>query len=169
MQPKLLYLEQPIKRYTFEMPKLKLWVESICEGKVLNLFAGKTKLNVDEIRNDLDGEVFANYHMDAFEFINYWILEQKGKFDTVIVDPPYSDRKSMEKYGGRIVSKFRKLKDILPQIVNDNGIVISCGYHSTCLGRSRGFEKEQICLIGHSGSYHDTLVLVERKVANYLL
>ncbi len=160
---KFTYLEQPIKRYTFEMPKLKLWVESICEGKVLNLFAGRTKLNTDEIRNDLDKDVFTEYHMDAFDFINYWIENKKEKFDTVILDPPYSHRKSMEKYGGRIVSKFRKIKDILPEIINNNGIVISCGYHSTCLGKSRGFEKEHICLIGHSGSYHDTIVLIERK------
>lgn len=166
---KLTYIEQPIKRYTFEMPKLKLWVESICEGKVLNLFAGKTKLNIDEIRNDLDTEVIADYHMDAFEFVNYWIENKKDKFDTIIVDPPYSLRKSMEKYGGRVVSKFRKIKDILPEIINDNGIVISCGYHSTCLGKSRGFEKENICLIGHAGSYHDTIVLVERRVTNYLV
>lgn len=169
MQPKLIYFEQPIKRYTFEMTKLKHWVESICEGKVLNLFAGKTKLNVDEIRNDMDINVKADYHMDAFEFVNFWIENKKEKFDTVIVDPPYSDRKSMEKYGGRIVSKFRKIKDILPQIINNNGIVISCGYHSTCLGKSRGFSKEHICIIGHGGSYHDTLILVERKIINYLV
>lgn len=42
------YLMQPPRKYTFEMPKLKEWTESYCKGKVLNLFAGKTHLNVDE-------------------------------------------------------------------------------------------------------------------------
>ncbi len=164
MEIKLTYMEQPIKRYTFEMPKLKLWVEATCKGKVLNLFSGRTKLNIDEIRNDLNEEMPANYHMDAFKFVNYWYENKYNKFDTIILDPPYSLRKSMEKYNGKIVSQFRKIKDILPSIINDNGIIISCGYHSTCLGKSRGFKKEHICLIGHAGSYHDTIVLVERKI-----
>lgn len=169
MQPKLTYLEQPTRRYTFEMPKLKIWIESICEGKVLNLFAGRTKLNVDEIRNDIDTEVFSDYHMDAFDFINYWKQEKHPKFNTIILDPPYTSRKSMEKYGGRMISNFQKVKELVPSILENNGLVIFCGYSSSGMGKSRGFGKEHICLIGHGGSHEDTIVLVERKVSNYLV
>ena len=38
---KLEYILQPPKKWTFEQPKLKKWVESYCKGTVLNLFAGK--------------------------------------------------------------------------------------------------------------------------------
>ncbi len=159
---RLYYMEQPIKKFTFEMPKVRLWVESNVEGKILNLFSGNTKLNCNEIRNDLNPVMLADYHMDAFDFVNY--AKDNGiKFDTIILDPPYSLRKSMEKYQGKIVSNFRKIKDILPDIINDNGIVITFGYHSTCMGKSRGFYKEKLLIIGHGGSYHDTIAVVERK------
>ena len=39
------YLSQPPRKYTFEQPQLKEWTEKWCQGKVLNLFAGKTKLD----------------------------------------------------------------------------------------------------------------------------
>lgn len=55
------YLVQPPKRYTFEQPKLKEWVEQNCSGKVLNLFAGIVKLNVNEVRVDIDKNVPAEY------------------------------------------------------------------------------------------------------------
>lgn len=48
------YLKQPIRKYTFEAPKIRKWVENRCKGFTLNLFAGKTLLEVDKLRNDMD-------------------------------------------------------------------------------------------------------------------
>ena len=57
------YLVQPPKKWTFEQPKLKEWVKSWCcvqdMGDVLNLFAGKTKLDLDEVRVDISEEFTA--------------------------------------------------------------------------------------------------------------
>ena len=61
------YLTQPPRSYTFEMPKLKLWIESQCVGKVLNLFGGKIRLNVDEVSNDIDTNVNTTYHIDTLK------------------------------------------------------------------------------------------------------
>lgn len=65
---KLDYIKCPLHRYTFKVKPIKVWTERNCEGKTLNLFAGRTKLNIDEIRNDLDAEALADYRMDALEF-----------------------------------------------------------------------------------------------------
>jgi len=140
---------------------MKEWVETNCEGKTLNLFAGKTKLLVNEIRNDLDGEMLADYHMDALAFVLDWNGE---KFNTVLLDPPYAYRKSMEMYKGIIASPFRQLKDAIPDILKDNGIVITFGYHSTVMGTGRGFKVERICLFSHGGAIHDTIATIERKI-----
>jgi len=51
-----------LRRYTFESPKIKEWVESRAEGNVLNLFAGKTLLNLNEVRNDVDESMNAIHH-----------------------------------------------------------------------------------------------------------
>lgn len=161
----LFYMRQPPKKYTFEQQKLKEFVEENCNGEVLNLFAGKTRLNVSETRVDLSDEFKPDYCMEAFDFVCY--AKEKGwKFDTIILDPPYSLRKSMEKYNGKICSTFNKIKGELPFILNKEGTIISLGYHSSCMGKVRGFKTEKICLIGHGGSHHDTICLIEKMGEN---
>jgi len=155
------YIKCPLNRYTFSVTPIRVWVEKNCEGRTLNLFAGKTKLFVDEVRNDLDSDMLADYHLDALAFVLNWNGE---KFDTVLLDPPYAYRKSMEMYKGIIASPFRQLKDAIPDILKDNGIVITFGYHSTVMGTGRGFKVERICLFSHGGAIHDTIATIERKI-----
>ncbi len=155
------YMAQPPKRYTFEQPKLKAWVESWCMGSVLNLFCGTTKLNVDEIRVDTDPSVNPDYCMDAYEFVRFCV-DNGIMFDTVILDPPYNVRKSREKYEGRWIGQLTKIKNMLPKVLNDGGRVISLGYSTVGMSHSRGFEKIAICLVCHNGDHNDTLCLVEK-------
>ncbi len=161
------YLTQPPKRYTFQQPKLREWTEKQCKGKVLNLFAGTTKLNVDEVRVDIDKNVPADYYMDAFEFVNL-AKEQGMKFDTIILDPPYNLRKSREKYGGKYIGSLTKIKNALLPLMNENCIVISYGYDTVGMSKSRGFKKIGVCVICHNGDHNDTLCLVEQLIATPL-
>lgn len=151
------YLCQPPKRYTFEQPKLKKWCEEWSKGKVLNLFAGTTKMNLDEYRVDIDASTNPDFCGDAFEFVTTTTI----KFDTIILDPPYNLRKSREKYGGRFIGSFTKIKNELVRIINDGGRVITFGYDTVGMSRSRGFEKVAICVVCHNGDHNDTLCLVE--------
>ena len=152
------YMYQQPSRYTFEQPELKKWVEKWCKGKVLNLFAGTTKLNVDEFRVDIDGEVKPDYCGDAYEFIKTTNL----KFDTIVLDPPYNIRKAREKYEGRFIGKLTKVKNILNRVLNDGCRIISLGYDTVGMGRSRNFKKIAICVVCHNGDHNDTLGLVEQ-------
>lgn len=153
----IVYLTQPPKRYTFEQPKLREWVEQQCKGKVLNLFAGRTKLNVDEYRVDFDKDVPADHYGDAFDFVS----KTEMRFDTIILDPPWSIRKSREKYGGRVVGSFTKIKNVLRRILNKNGRVITVGYSSTGMSKSRGFEKVALAIVCHNGDHDDSFAIVE--------
>ena len=155
------YLKQPPKKYTFEQPQLKLWVEQWCIGKVLNLFGGKVRLSVDEISNDIDPEMPTDFHMDAFELVSSL---PDGSFNTIVLDPPYNIRKSREKYGGRYIGKFTKIKNELPRILRPYGRTITLGYDTVGMSASRGFEKIAICVICHGGDHNDTLGLVEQKL-----
>ena len=155
-------MKTPINRYTFKSKKLRQWVEENIEGKVLNLFAGQTKLQCNEVRNDIDETMLAHYHFDAIEFCRQWSGE---KFNTIILDPPYSYRKSMEKYNGKVASPFNQLKDEIVRILEPGGIVMTFGYHSVSMGTNRGFIQEQILLISHGGAIHDTIAVIERKVS----
>ena len=132
-------------------------------GLVLNLFAGKTLLNVEEIRNDIREDMPADFHIDALKFVkeNWW---EQGWFGTILLDPPYAYRKSMEMYEGAVCSPFNALKNAIPSILNDNGIVITFGYHSNVMGKGRGFKQEHILLMSHGGAIHDTIAVIERKI-----
>jgi len=90
---KLTYISTNLRRYTFESPKIKKWVENRSKGLVLNLFAGTTLLDLNEIRNDIDDEAVAEYHKDALVFVKEW---DGKKFDTITLDPPYCYDKNTE-------------------------------------------------------------------------
>jgi len=156
------YVCQPPKRYTFEQPKTKLFVERFCKGKTLNLFAGKTKLDVDEFRVDMDKTVIADYYGDAFTFTQITTI----KYDTIVLDPPWSIRKSMEKYGGRMISSYTKIKNELTKILNPYGRIISVGYSSTGMSKSRGFTKIALLVICCNGAHDDSFVTVEDSNLN---
>jgi len=154
------YLVQPPRKYTFEAPKLRKWVETWSIGKVLNLFAGKTKLSVDEFRVDVSDEFTPDWCGDAYEFVTTTDM----KFDTIILDPPYNLRKSREKYDGKWIGSLTKIKNQLPSLLNDGGRVISLGYDSVGMSNSRGFRKVAICLVCCSGDHNDIICLVEEKI-----
>jgi 16S rRNA G966 N2-methylase RsmD len=160
MEIKLTLIRTNLRRYTFESPKIKAWVEDRSSGMVLNLFAGKTELALDELRNDIDETMNANIHMDALDFVRTW---HGYKFDTIICDPPYSYRKSMEMYKGNLNSRFKLIADEIPRILKEDGVVISFGYHSSFLGKVREFKLKELCVFAHGGAQHCTIGIVECK------
>lgn len=160
---KMTYLTQPPKKWTFEQPKLKQYIESMCMGKVLNLFAGKIHLSVVETRIDVSQEFNPDIRMDAYEYV-LLCRENTEIYDTIILDPPYNLRKSREKYNGKYIGSFTKIKNELPEILSPGGLIITLGYDTVGMARCRGFEKIAICVICHNGDHNDTLCVVERKI-----
>jgi len=148
-----------LRRYTFESPKIKRWVEENSKGSVLNLFAGKTKLNVNEIRNDIDPGAISDYQKDALSFVAEWTGE---KFDTVILDPPYAYRKALEMYKGNYTSNFKRIADELLRIVKPDCSIISFGYHSTFMGKVRNTILTKLCVFAHGGAQHCTIGIIEK-------
>ena len=160
MNPKLQLINTNLRRYTFESPKIKKWVEENSSGLILNLFAGRTRLNPFEVRVDVDPEMDANFHMDALDFV---CDSYANSFDTIILDPPYSYRKSMEMYNGNYSSRFKLIADNIPRILNPDGRVISFGYHSTFMGKKRGFYLDTMCVFAHGGAQHCTIAIIEKE------
>ena len=155
---KLELVRTNLRRYTFDSPKIKKWVEENSSGKCLNLFAGKNKLDLDEVRNDLDETVLADYHMDALDFVK----QCKDKFDTIILDPPYALRKAMEMYKGNYSSKFKQIADEITKLCKPKTKIISFGYHSTFMGKVRKYDLVKLCVFAHGGSQHCTIGIIEQ-------
>jgi len=156
---KMTYIKTPLNKYTFSVKPIRDWVESRSKGKVLNLFAGKTKLNLDEFRVDQDETMLADWYGDAYEYVK----QCKDKYDTILLDPPYAYRKSIEMYNGHKASKLNEIKDMIPNILNKDGIVITFGYQSVSMGKTRGFSQQEILLLSHGGAIHDTIAVIENS------
>jgi hypothetical protein len=60
---------------------------------------------------------------------------------------------------GTVCLDYENLPALLP-----DGWVITFGYHSSVMGKKRGFAILEICLILHGGAQQDTIVTVEERI-----
>ena len=56
------------------------------------------------------------------------------------------------------------LKDEIKRITCKDGVVITFGWNSNGIGKTRGFEIVEILLVAHGGNHNDTICVVERKL-----
>lgn len=158
------FFEMP-RSWTFQMPKVRQWIESRLEGDVLNLFGGVTKLIPPPggtiTYNDLNEEIPADLRNDAYDLTKW--TSYADKFDTVIFDPPYTAYQAIKTYGrkAQLVSHAR---DVVEFVLKPGGLVLSLGFNSTGMSQSRGFEKDALALVNCGGSHNDIILLAERHL-----
>lgn len=160
--------EMPNK-WTFRMQCVQSLLKKYNVGKNwIDPFAGMT--SPAEIRNDLNPESPAEYHLKADKFISQLNSEYTG----ILFDPPYSTRQTMECYksfglefnnlDSQSCVHWGKIKDMASTLIIPGGYAISFGWNSSGFGISRGFSIIEILLINHGGNGHnDTIVTVEQK------
>lgn len=123
--------------------------------------------------NDLNPETKAQYHLDAEEFLKK--LHEDGVIaDLGIIDPPYSPRQISESYKGigKTVTKedtqnarlYKRVRDAMDLIIPVGGIVLSFGWNSAGMGKSRNYEIIEILLVNHGAAHNDTICMAERKL-----
>ena len=156
-------------KWTFTIkPIKKLLQQELDEGQWIEPFSGKSKLNT--IKNDIDPNSEADYHIDALDFLKGF---DDNSVHGVLFDPPYSVRQVSEcykKHGYPVTMETTQSKwyaDIRDQIARVcNNKVISFGWNSNGIGKTRGFELNRILLIAHGGPHNDTIVTVERNFSS---
>lgn len=152
------------RSWTFQMPKLRAWVEERLEGDVLNLFGGVTRLTHPHggtiMYNDLNPDLPADYRKDAYDLSQWSDLAQR--FDTVVFDPPYSAFQAVRTYGRKKAQEVTHARDVVEYVLRPGGRVISFGFNSTGMSGRRGFTKEELLIINCGGSHNDYLCLSER-------
>ena len=163
--PELSYIEDGCYKWTFDAKKVKKFVENNCQGKVLNLFAGKNRLSVNEVRVDISDEFFPGFDIGAEEFIKM-AKEEGWKFDTIIYDPPWNERKSKEFYDGNYIGKFTKLKNGIVSLLKQSGIIISLGYEITNFGKSRGMLLIKLLIVNPKGEIRPYFASIEKQIPN---
>jgi hypothetical protein len=156
---------------TFSLPPvsglLDRWLADV--DCIVDPFARNSKRAT--LRNDLNPNTEADYHMTAEEFLVHMKEQSAG---VVLFDPPYSPRQITECYqqiGRKVTTQdtqnarlYKTVKDELNRILRPGGVAICCGWNSMGMGLKRGYEMLEILLVPHGAAHNDTIVTVERKL-----
>ena len=155
-------------KHTFDIKPIKELIEKYYHSNSIDPFANKNRIAT--ITNDLDTQYDTDYNLDALDFLK---LFDAASIDLVLYDPPYSPRQVSECYKnlGKAVnmkttqsSYWSKQKNEIARIVSKDGIVITCGWNSGGIGKTRGFGIVEILLVPHGGWHNDTIITVEKKI-----
>lgn len=150
--------------WTFSIKPIRELLEKEVNGISCDPYAGKNGKIYSQFCNDLCGG-----GIDALEYLKSM---ETGKFDCVILDPPYSLRQVSEHYkkaGVKITGWHTSagynsaLKNEAERILKKGGKAICFGWNSMGLGKNRGFEMTRVLLVPHGGSKNDTICTVEIK------
>ena len=157
---------------TFSIRPIGEIVDKYCI-KGLNIcdpFSNGKRRTPSTVTNDLDTDKDSDYHLDALDFLKKM---KSNFFDVVLFDPPYSPRQVSEVYKklGHSVnmqttqsSYWGNMKKEISRIIKDGGFVITCGWNSGGIGKTLGFDIEEILLVAHGGWHNDTIITVEKKI-----
>ena len=154
-------------RNTFTIVPIVDLLGKYIHGTSIDPFANESK--VADITNDIDEQYETDYNMHALDFLE--LFDDKS-IDTVILDPPYSPTQISVVYkklkhslsASDTEQKFYgSIKDESRRILTDDGVVISFGWNTNGMGKTRGFSVVEILIVYHGGNHNDTLVTVEKK------
>ena len=138
------------------------------KGIIIDPFAHRPS-EYRAVTNDINPKSNVQYHLDALDFLK---LYDDNSIGVVLFDPPYSLRQLKECYDGigQAMTQhesqhfFSDLKKEIARVVSPGGIVLSFGWNTVGIGKSRGFEIEDILLVSHGGIHNDTICMKERKL-----
>ena len=157
-------------KWTFTIKPIKDLLEKyVNEGVWIDPFAGENSMAT--ITNDINPNRQTDFNLDALEFLK---TLDTNSIDGVLYDPPYSIRQAKECYDSYGVENLKikpnqmnywsNCKNEIARICKQKSTVISFGWNSMGIGKTRGFEKLEILLVPHGGSRNDTICTVERKL-----
>lgn len=113
------------------------------------------------------------YNGDALEYLQSL---SNATITRLAFDPPYSLRQLKEVYHniGLALSQretqnyWSDLRNEISRIMKPGGRVVSFGWNSIGIGKTRGFDIKRIMLVCHGGHHNDTICTVEEKTQRLL-
>jgi hypothetical protein len=58
---------------------------------------------------------------------------------------------------------LRRVRNAANTVLKPGGIILSFGWNTVGMGKSRGYEIREILLVCHGGAHNDTICMAERK------
>lgn len=154
---------------TFQIKPISDLVDKYSEHSVESCDPFANSNRVAKYCNDLDPQYGTEFCMDAIDFLKQF---EDNSMDLVLFDPPYSPRQVSECYKSLDMtvnmqttqsSFWGNLKKEIARVTATNGKVITFGWNSGGIGKTKGFEIVEILMVAHGGWHNDTICTVEVK------
>ena len=154
---------------TFDIRGIKRLIYKYHKERYVSIDPFANSNRIAKITNDLDPVHGTTYNMDAIDFLKIF---DGNIIDFVLYDPPYSPRQVSECYKklGKTVnmettqaSFWGNIKKEIARITKPKGYVLSFGWNSNGIGKTKGFEIIEILNVAHGGQHNDTICTVEQK------
>jgi hypothetical protein len=122
-----------------------------------------------KVTNDLNPEYKTTYNLKSIDFLKTF---EDESVDFIIYDPPFTPRQVKECYDSIGIECMQddtrttfwsRDKDEIARIIKPGGKVVSLGFNSVGMGKSRGFIKQKILIVCHGGNHNDTICTLEIK------
>ena len=159
---------------TFTCPPIRSFVHRYLKDSEISIDPFARNFTGCTYTNDLNPNTKAQHHMDSIKFLEM-LRTQSIKADLIVFDPPYSPRQVMECYNGigqRMTKedgqrshRWSSEKNIINDLIELNGFVLSFGWNTCGMGIKRGFSIEEILLVCHGAGHNDTLCMAERRTS----
>jgi len=155
---------------TFDIRCIKRLIYKYYKESYVSIDPFANSNRIAKITNDLDPAHKTTHNMDALDFLKTF---DDNSVDFVLYDPPYSPRQVSECYKklGKTVnmqttqsSFWGNLKKEIARITKPAAVVISFGWNSNGIGKTKGFEIVEILNVAHGGQHNDTICTVEQKL-----
>ena len=155
---------------TFGIKPVRAIIDKYNNPTLLSIDPFSNKNTLAKITNDLDPQYNTTYNLDALDFLKTFADDS---VDLILFDPPFSPRQVSESYKklNKTVnwqttqsSFWGNLKKEMGRVVKKDGIVITCGWSSGGVGKSNGFEIQEILMVAHGGNHNDTIIVVDKKI-----
>ena len=156
---------------TFSIKPINELVTRLCKESNCSIDPFSNGFKYADWTNDLDTSLDADFNKDALEFLKD--ISVGVGVDLVLFDPPYSPRQVSECYKklDKTVnmqttqsSYWANMKKEIARLMKPGGKVLTCGWNSGGIGKTLGFEIEEILLVAHGGWHNDTICTIERKL-----
>lgn len=152
-------------KWTFEIKPVKEYLQATTLfGYTLFPFAGKTRIldSPTHLHIDINPDMNPDILGDSRDVLKTFV-EDYRRFNTIVLDPPFSFFQAVRTYGNKKMSDISYIKDLCNQLLLPRGKVISFGFNSTGMGKKRGYIKQELHIFNHGGNHNDMMMLVERK------
>lgn len=138
-------------------------------GRSVDPFARNCSLCT--LTNDLNPATSAQNHEDAAAWLSR-LADAGERFDSALVDPPYSPTQMSRSYAGVGQIKtgpaathngalYADVRKQLERLIVPGGVVLWFGWNSTGMGKS--WRRLETLIVCHGGAHNDTICVADQK------